>query len=311
MGYGDPFTDIWILNVGKGSCAVIDHPSGRRTMVDINNGQSLADEERSLVLAESAGALKLASTQQALTNPVQWYADRFGTDLWRFILSHPDNDHMSGLRCLLLEEQIRATVFWDLAHHREKSEEEFGTNKKGWHDWLSYNAMRMQLDGYTWPQLLNLTQGEVAHFWDEDQIEILSPSAPFLTTCDQAGDWNNMSFVLRFMYAGRTVIIPGDVGQDGWDRMAGDHDMSCDVLVASHHGRRSGYPDNGVLDLMAPEAVIISTARIAVEHDATRRYKSHVRNVLATRQEGNVKIRLWANAKVWIEDQHGNLLTAF
>ena len=40
-----PPTDIFILNVGAGSCAVISHPSGRRTMVDINNGGQIRSYE--------------------------------------------------------------------------------------------------------------------------------------------------------------------------------------------------------------------------------------------------------------------------
>lgn len=43
---------IYFLNVGHGDCTVIEHPSGRLTMVDINNGDELDDTSQNEVLAE-------------------------------------------------------------------------------------------------------------------------------------------------------------------------------------------------------------------------------------------------------------------
>lgn len=42
---------IHFLNVGHGDCTIIEHPSGRITMVDINNGDELDDDSFSEILA--------------------------------------------------------------------------------------------------------------------------------------------------------------------------------------------------------------------------------------------------------------------
>jgi hypothetical protein len=45
-------TVLHVLNVGRGSCITIEHPSGRRSMIDINIAARLPPDER-LELAET------------------------------------------------------------------------------------------------------------------------------------------------------------------------------------------------------------------------------------------------------------------
>lgn len=71
------YIDIFVLNVGAGSCAVIDHPSGRRSMVDINNGGTLRQAERSALLAEGM-VRRLAALEAALEDPIDWYRTHYG-----------------------------------------------------------------------------------------------------------------------------------------------------------------------------------------------------------------------------------------
>jgi hypothetical protein len=43
---------IHFLNVGHGDCTIISHPSGRLTMIDINNSQDYDEESFNELLAE-------------------------------------------------------------------------------------------------------------------------------------------------------------------------------------------------------------------------------------------------------------------
>jgi competence protein ComEC len=43
---------VHFLNVGHGDCTIIEHPSGRITMIDVNNGDELDDSSQSEVLSE-------------------------------------------------------------------------------------------------------------------------------------------------------------------------------------------------------------------------------------------------------------------
>jgi len=295
-------TDIYILNVGAGSCVVVDHPSGRRSMIDINNGRELRAMERAVLLAEGRTAA-LAAIEAALVNPIEWYIERFGVEnIWRFVLSHPDADHMAGLRCLLERNDIGIENFWDLPHNKTNSGPGDFKTPEAYIDWALYELMRRGIrhEDLIWPRVLRPERGDQALFWNEDEIEILSPAHPEVAYWDAREDWNNMSFVLRVRHAGRTVMIPGDIEQPGWDVMANAcPDITADVLVASHHGRKSGFPDNGVMQRIDPSAVVISSAKLPREHDATERYRNATEgNVFSTRTDGSLQIRIWADGQL-------------
>jgi competence protein ComEC len=227
----------------------------------------------------------------------------------RFILSHPDLDHMSGLRCILRRESFGTINFWDLPHTKPLGEPEDYKPVESYIDHALYEVMRRgaDLDGYVWPKVLNLERFDSGNYWTDDGIEILSPSHAEVAYWDAREKWNNMSLVLRVAYGGRSVMLPGDVEQGGWDFLAEACPyIGTDVLVASHHGRKNGYPDNGVIDLIAPKAVIISSDKLPAEEDATPRYQNATNgNVFSTRHYGTIVIRLWADGEVWVEPEAG------
>lgn len=294
-------TDIYILNVGAGSCVVVDHPSGRRSMIDINNGRELRQLERQVLLAEGRTSA-LAAYEAALVNPVEWFRERFGSWIFRFVLSHPDADHMAGLRCLLRRQGVEIENFWDLPHTKFHEGADSFQSEDAFVDWALYELMRSGIahQDLVWPRVLRPERGDSLDFWNEDAIEILSPSHSKVAYWDSKEDWNNMSFVLRIHQAGRTVMIPGDIEQLGWEVLANSvRDITADVLVASHHGRKSGFPDNGVMQLIDPSAVVISSAKLPREHDATDRYRNATHgNVFSTRTEGSLQIRIRADGQL-------------
>ncbi len=302
-------TDVYILNVGSGSCVVVTHPSERKTMIDINNGGELRDYELTALREASGeeGLREAARYRAALTNPIEWYRRWMGTDLWRFILSHPDADHMAGVRCLF-DGHINTSVFWDLPHTKRPKKRSEYRSEAAYEDALAYHIWRSGRDHparSSWPKPIHPLRFEADRFWEQDQIEILSPSKELLIDRNEVEDWNNMSYALRINYGGRSVLVPGDVQQTGWNNIAtecGDMRMplNADVLVASHHGRKSGYPDDGVLELIDPAAVIVSVGTIPAKDDALARYRRNVEHVVSTRTRGSLLIRMYASGALAI-----------
>jgi competence protein ComEC len=321
-----PPTDIFILNVGAGSCAVISHPSGRRTMVDINNGGQIRSYEYEGLREANTGyglsaTIRKSAYETKLVDPIEWYVGVFGErDLWRFILSHPDLDHMSGIRHMF-DGTITPLNFWDLPHlKRLESDSSKYPSKEALDDALRYFGFHYEIEDHGWawtPKKVSPLRFDRADYWPQDGIEILSPSRALLDACNQAEDWNNLSYVLRVNHAGRSVLLPGDVEQKGWDDLAAactanGVTLAADVLVASHHGRKSGYPDNGVLQQIAPQAVIVSAAQIPAKEDAVPRYRRHVPHVFSTRDEGSIGIRIWDDGQLEIYrgvDNFSNLVS--
>jgi competence protein ComEC len=303
-----PPTDVFILNVGSGSCTVVSHPLGRKTMIDINNGRALRDYEYTALRASQPHEIALreaARYEQALVNPIDWYRRVFGDQLWRFILSHPDADHMAGVRCLF-DGHIQPSVFWDLEHSKPmKRRSEYKTDE-AYQDAQAYYTWRRGKDHphrARWPQRISPTRFEANKYWEDDQIDILSPSNPLLADRDAVDDWNNLSYVLRINHAGRSVLIPGDIEQTGWNDLADTCSservsLQADVLVASHHGRKSGYPDDGVLGKIDPSAVIVSAGDIPAKDDSISRYRRNVASVFSTREAGSLLIRIYDSGEL-------------
>lgn len=75
-------------------------------------------------------------------------------------------------------------------------------------------------------------------------------------------------------------------------------DLTSDVLVASHHGRKSGYPDEGVLDLIDSSAVIVSAGAIPETDSALRRYKDNVEHVFSTSRLGSLLVRIYDHGEI-------------
>src|SRR5262245_11839644 len=130
---------VHFLNVGHGDCTIIKHPSGRLTMIDVNNSQDFdaetyaeeLEEERKKqrnpyafglggsllggnaglgILSEYAAVADRAKRE--LTDPIAFLKTTYPNQkLWRFILTHPDLDHMRGLKALY--ENVGFENFWD------------------------------------------------------------------------------------------------------------------------------------------------------------------------------------------------------
>lgn len=73
---------IHFLNVGHGDCTIIEHPSGRLTMVDINNGDELDETSHREVLAalsgRRAGGLRGQNTLATLLSGTQTTSPSLG-----------------------------------------------------------------------------------------------------------------------------------------------------------------------------------------------------------------------------------------
>ncbi|MBL7076271.1 MAG: hypothetical protein ISS31_02260 [Kiritimatiellae bacterium] len=116
-------------------------------------------------------------------------------------------------------------------------------------------------------------------------------------------DTNNLSLVTFLRYDGLGILFPGDVERSGWLALLEDASFrtilrSTSFLVASHHGRQSGYCAE-VFDYCTPYLVIVSDARkqFATQEQDYSRHAQGVpwegggtRYVLSTRRDGMITI---------------------
>lgn len=323
---------IHFLNVGHGDCTFIELPSGRLMMIDINNSTSLPyDDEvalamehsmnltefKSMEIAKSASGTYLSKSWEdyykgLLVDPVDYYREHFaGQSIFRYIQTHPDLDHMSGLFRFFWQEEVTLENFWDTDHTKSFVEEDFEHSPFEWANWVVYQLLRLGhgVNDST-HKALKKYRDETGDYWTDDKIEILSPTRDLVATCNDKGESNDLSYVLRVNYGGRSIILPGDAEKRAWDSMLAHYgtDLSCDILKASHHGRRSGYHQDAVT-AMDPSLVVCSVGKKPTT-DASVDYARHGAQVLSTRYNGTITATMWHDGEVWVDDRNGKRIAS-
>ena len=86
---------IHFLNVNEGDCTWIHHASGRNTIIDVSAAAAIT---------EFASASGNHQQKNYPVNPIQYLKDFGVSTIFRFILTHPDMDHMDGMKSLFTYE---------------------------------------------------------------------------------------------------------------------------------------------------------------------------------------------------------------
>lgn len=317
---------IHFLNVGHGDCTIIEHNSGRITMVDINNGdeidsttaQEIVAETKSyaddflLAVAEATGLSKTAALKEGdynieLTNPVEYFRDNFpGRSIFRYIQTHPHLDHLRGLNSLR-NSGNQIENLWDTGHDILPSH----GNDRDKQDWFRYRRFRQgewQAEGDV--KVLKLYQGSKGSFYNKskignhDGIFILAPTTETNAAAIKANNPNNLSYVLMIVCNDCRVVLGSDAEELVWKSVHDDYgdNLKCHILKASHHGRDSGYYQPTVA-AMQPSMTLVSVGK-KPGTDASNKFRNYSGDVWSTRWRGKVVVEIDRAGRFAIDSQH-------
>ena len=105
-------------------------------------------------------------------------------------------------------------------------------------------------------------------------------------------DDNANSIVLSIEYAGRRVLLTGDLQTSGLADLMSNEPLDCDVILAPHHGSPRSDPA-GFADWSTPQFVVISGARNVEDIPTIERVKNSYRlrgaEVFHTAEDGCVR----------------------
>lgn len=302
---------VHFLNVGRGDCTIIEFPSGHVGIVDIDNLKVLDPDSRSELLQayrESRDYLIrqqygtpswrleeefLHKTTQELTDPLAYYDAHIGSskDVFRFLVTHPDMDHMTGLYRLHVQDTRKELVnFWHTGSHdfnlATTTAEEWERSPYDQRDWETYKFLRGNANT---PKALQKYQGAQGEYWTEDGLELWAPT-PKLEQCAVEKEQSNiLSMVIKISYQGRSILLGGDAtAEETWPAIM-DQVSQVDVLKASHHGRKTGYYWPAV-KAMAPWLTITSVGQKA--YDATENYQRYSTYTVSLRDSGDICIEI-------------------
>jgi len=293
---------IHFLNVNNGDCSIIQHGSGRVTVIDVCNARSTnAVAEAKIAVAAALQVEKFGNFNQKKypANPISYMRDRGMTSVFRFILTHPDMDHLDGIEAFF--KAFCPGNLWDTNNRCEK---EFGpTNNGGYseNDWKFYKKLR-DGDPSSDPKRLTLYSGATGKYWNEgedggagDGITVLAPTATLVAQANECDDYNDCSYVL--LYRAQTgnggtykILFAGDSHDASWEHILEKHEdlvANVDLLIAPHHGRHSDR-DWEFLDVLNPSLTLFGNADS--EHLAYSAWSNRGLPIVTNNQAGNIVI---------------------
>jgi beta-lactamase superfamily II metal-dependent hydrolase len=301
---------IHFLNVGHGDCTIIENfDTGRTTVIDINTDSSVDNDDISIderlelldTLTANDSFTKNAEAQgqykqyYSPSDPMSYMADNLSSQsIFRFVQSHPDMDHMTGLSNLYYK--YKFNNYWTQDHDVTKSSmtEEMAL------DWNFHIALK---DGDTGKFFLRGMHDGYS-YWPDDGFRIIHPTQEWV----DKNKPNNMSYALMFEHNGFKAFFPGDIEVSVWkellDSEYATYIEDLNILKASHHGRMSGYHKESV-EHMNPEYSILSVGK-KTHTDAQRLYQYRSRKqAISTRHHGNITIDIDSYGGYSIDSQRG------
>lgn len=304
---------VHFLNVKNGDCSILQRDGTERvTMIDIccgNHEEDVALEEGFTVQAQLNEDVSIRGNfnmKNHPTNPIDYCHSIGIRSLHRFILTHPDMDHMDGLKNLY--EKVPFRNFWDCGIRREPPTFNSGPYLKS--NWDFYQKiLRNSVEGLT---LVSPRSNDKGQFWNQDDsgkdggdyLSIVAPHDSLVSQANSSGDINDGSYVIVYHSAFGKIVFAGDSDDNTWEHILEHHSnkvQNAAVLIAPHHGRDSNR-NWDFLDVINPKLTLLGNAKS--EHINYAKYKEKSEFSITNNQAGNVVLDISKERiKVLVENE--------
>lgn len=224
------------ISVGHGDMFYIYHNSDNFTMIDCN----LMEDDKIVRINE----LKSMSKDKGIK---------------RFISTSPDFDHIRGIK--KLDEEMDVENFYVVKNDAQKNSENEDFQKyRELHDsskafYISRGVARK------WMNISDKDRGSsgISVLWPILNNEFYKAA---LENAAKGHSPNNISPIFRYsLENGASVIWMGDLETPFMDSITNDIDIEeTDILIAPHHGRKSGKVSKKFLDEIKPKVIIVGEA---------------------------------------------------
>ena len=241
--------EVDFLDVGQGDSILIKTPVGQSILIDGGPDSSIIRE---------------------LSRNLDWWDKQI--DL--MILSHPHDDHVSGLNEVLKRYKVEKILYSGVIH-----------DSPSFLNWLELiKEQNIPLVIIDRPQTIYLS--------DDCELEILYPISSLLgKTVDNL---NNSSIISRLDCENQKFLFTGDAETEVEQELLEKNiDLSADVLKAGHHGSDTSNSQEFV-EAVSPEIVVIQVGEDnSFGHPSRRALKRFERlgaEILRTDINGAIKI---------------------
>lgn len=263
---------IHFLNVNEGDCIGVEHYSGHKTIIDVCNAKPINYLVEAFFAQKALADLGVSGNfnqKKYPVNPISYFKERGWTSVFRFILTHPDMDHMNGIKAFF--EEFNPINFWDTDNKKEMNKDSWEGSPYSEEDCNYYKNIRDN-DPSTDPKRLALYSGSRGQYYNEDEggtgggdgLHILAPTKELVDNANKADeDYNRCSYVILYRTGNHKIVFGGDSHDDTWEHILSEHKASVtniDVLIAPHHGRKSKRSYE-FLNVLQPKVTFFGNAR--------------------------------------------------
>lgn len=248
--FGEGNLEVAFLDVGQGDSILIKAPAGQNILID--GGPDKAVLRR-------------------LGEVLPWWDRRL--DL--VILTHPHDDHLTGLEEVAERYQIRRVLQAGVAD-----------SNPNYQSWLKLIAgKKLLLTLVDKPQVIELGNG--------CRLEILYPRSSLRDIKPQ--NLNNSSVIAKLVYGEDKVLLMGDAEQElEAELLASGIDLSADILKVGHHGSDTASTEKFLQAVGAKTAIIEVGKTNDFGHPSSRTLKKLERagvKIFRTDQDGTIIFR--------------------
>jgi beta-lactamase superfamily II metal-dependent hydrolase len=237
-GLFHPFAEVTCINVGQGDCIHVKTPSGRNYLID---GGGSSDYDTGLKVVKP----------YLLKNGVRRIDAAFVT--------HLHEDHYGGIKSLAADGMIEKIAVYE-------------ANKQ----------MENILQEETKAELIYLYGGMKVELDESCFIEVIAPEretdGKYRELIANTDDENDLSLIMKLNYDGKSVLITGDIDDDGEGNLVskyGEH-LDSDIMKVPHHGSKYSSSDPFV-DAVSPVLAVFQVGKNNYGHpapDVLSRYRA-------------------------------------
>jgi len=224
------------FSVGNGDMFYINHANKTLTIIDCN------------IIEES---------EEYIINEIKEIDKK--KDLNRFISTHPDKDHITGIK--LFDEEIGINNFYCVEN---KIQTENSDDFKKYYELRNNSKLKLEknMSNY-W---LNKTNNErtssgIFILWPNTDNKDFKDEKEKLENNEKVSA-NNISPIIEYsLKEGITALWFGDMENDFLEKIINNVELpKADVIFAPHHGRDSGKIPKDILEKIDPKLIIIGEA---------------------------------------------------